>query len=111
MNINDYMLPLLRRSSVIVILALSIILLMPLSASTTTTAFALSSKTIPLKRTNPHKAITRLEIVAAVKAKYKGRILSIRKNATPKYKDCHKIKMLLDKTGDFMSIRVACTKY
>lgn len=55
----------------------------------------------------PGKPASRLAIIAAVKEKYKGRILSVRKQKNNPSKNCHHVKMI-DERGEFLTIQVAC---
>lgn len=59
------------------------------------------------KHIKPGKKVSKLAIIAAVKEKYKGRILTVRKR--PRYygKNCHHVKMI-DSKGEFLLIQVAC---
>lgn len=62
---------------------------------------------ISMKRANPSEPISRDGILSAVKAKYKGRILSVQEKPSSSAPDCHIVRMLsLD--GEYMTIKVAC---
>lgn len=62
---------------------------------------------ISIKRANPSEPISRDGILSAVKAKFKGRILSVQEKKTSAAPDCHIVRMLaLD--GEYMVIQVAC---
>lgn len=51
--------------------------------------------------------VSKLAIIAAVKEKYKGRILTVRKRPPFYGKNCHHVKMI-DTNGEFLLIKVAC---
>lgn len=55
----------------------------------------------------PGKTASKLAIIAAVKEKYKGRILKVRKRPSYYGKNCHHVKMI-DSKGEFLLIKVAC---
>jgi len=84
-------------------------------AVSTASAFALIKRSvikIPLdKKDNTSKPASKLEIIAAVKSKYTGKIeiLSIRKKHKSYGKNCHYVKMI-DSKGEFIEIQVACKK-
>lgn len=65
---------------------------------------------IPLHK-KENKPASKLEIIAAVKSKYSGKIeiLSIRKKDKSYGKNCHHVKML-DSKGEFIEIQVGCDK-
>ncbi len=65
---------------------------------------------LSLKRTKANEPISKLEVVSRIKkSKYKGRILSVKKQRTYKYPDCYHVKMLQD-DGEYLLIKVACRK-
>ena len=65
---------------------------------------------LSLKRTNANEPISKLEVVSRVKkSKYKGRILSVKKQRTYKHPDCYHVK-LLQTDGEYQLIKVACRK-
>ncbi|CAA6823544.1 MAG: Unknown protein [uncultured Thiotrichaceae bacterium] len=55
----------------------------------------------------PGKKASKLAIIAAVKEKYKGRILTVRKRPAYYGKNCHHVKMI-DTKGEFLLIKVTC---
>ncbi len=52
--------------------------------------------------------LSTLQVKAAVKKLYKGRIIYTKRTATPGFPNCHVIKMITN-TGEFKYIRYACT--
>lgn len=64
---------------------------------------------LPIRRTNAKQPITKLEVVALVKSKIKGRILSVKKRSKYKYPDCFHVKML-EHNGEYQLIKVGCSK-
>ena len=64
---------------------------------------------IPLKEKQNMGVVSKLEIIAAVKAKYTGKIeiLSIRKKGASYGKNCHYVK-IIDSKGEFIEIHIAC---
>ncbi len=51
--------------------------------------------------------ISTLQVKAAVQKRHKGRIIYIKRVATPSHPNCHTIKMITT-TGEFRYIRYAC---
>lgn len=76
-------------------------LLLPVASATDTTY------KISIKRANPAEPISRDGILSAVKAKFKGRILSVQEKQTTSAPDCHIVRML-SLSGEYMVIQVAC---
>lgn len=64
---------------------------------------------LPVHRSIKNQPITTLEVVALVKSKHKGRILSVKKHAAYRNPDCHYVK-LLENNGEFQLIKVGCRK-
>jgi len=64
---------------------------------------------LKLKRSDASTPITKLEVVALVKSKMKGRILSVKKQRSYKFPDCYHVK-LLQFDGEYQLIKVACRK-
>ncbi len=65
---------------------------------------------LSLERTKADEPISKLEVVSRIKkSKYKGRILSVKKQRTYKYPDCYHVKML-QADGEYLLIKVACRK-
>jgi len=64
---------------------------------------------LKIKRSDTNKPITKLEVVALVKSKMKGRILSVKKQRSYKYPDCYHVK-LLQFDGEYQLVKVACRK-
>lgn len=64
---------------------------------------------MPLKRSNANQPITKLEVVALVKSKLKGRILSVKTHRSYANPDCFYVKLLED-SGEYQLIKVGCTK-
>ncbi len=64
---------------------------------------------IPLKEKQDAGVVSKLEIIATVRAKYTGKIeiLSIRKKGASYGKNCHYVK-IIDKEGEFIEIHIAC---
>lgn len=98
-----------RRTLIYTLLAFAITLTL-----TFNTASALMKRAvikIPLDKKDSNKPASKLEIIAAVKSKYTGKIeiLSIRKKHKSYGKNCHYVKML-DSKGEFIEIRIACKK-
>ncbi len=63
---------------------------------------------LPLKRTSANQPISKLEVVALVKSRMKGRILSVKRHAKYNFPDCHYVKLLED-DGEYQLIKVACS--
>lgn len=59
------------------------------------------------KHIKPGKKVSKLAIIAAVKEKFKGRIITVRKRPPYFGKNCHHVKMI-DSQGEFLLIKVAC---
>lgn len=85
-----------------------------ISAFTTTSESAIAlqksgnSLTIPRKeKINPDGPLSKLEIITAVKEKYIGEILSVRRKIVKGYSDCHHVRFI-SKQGDFIKIKVQC---
>ena len=53
------------------------------------------------------KHISTLQVKAAVQKRHKGRIIYIKRMATPSHPNCHTVKMITT-TGEFRYIRYAC---
>jgi len=99
-----------RRTLVYTLLSFAITI--PLALSPASALLKRSVVKIPLdKKENSNKPASKLEIIAAVKSKYTGKIeiLSIRKKHKSYGKNCHYVKML-DGKGEFIEIKVACKK-
>jgi len=64
---------------------------------------------LKIKRSDKNKPITKIEVVALVKSKMKGRILSVKKQRSYKYPDCYHVK-LLQFDGEYQLVKVACRK-
>lgn len=99
-----------RRKLIYTLLTFAIAL--PLSLNSASALIKRSIIKIPLdKKDNPNKPASKLEIIAAVKAKYTGKIeiLSIRKKPKSYGINCHSVKML-DSKDEFIEIQVACKK-
>ncbi len=64
---------------------------------------------IPVHRSIKNQPLTKLEVVALVKSKHKGRILSVKKRPTYTHPDCHYVK-ILELKGEFKFIKVGCKK-
>ena len=56
---------------------------------------------------NPEGPLSKLEVITAVKERYKGEIVSVRKKDIEKHKDCHHVRFI-NKQGDFLKIKVQC---
>ena len=52
--------------------------------------------------------LSTLQVKAAVKKLYKGRIIYTKRTAKPGFPNCHVVKMITN-TGEFKYIRYACT--
>lgn len=63
---------------------------------------------ISMKRTNPAKPLPKSEIIAKVKSKHDGRVLSIRDEPRGG-EDCHIVNQM-GEDGELRIIHVACTK-
>lgn len=63
---------------------------------------------ISLKRVSPDEPIGRDAVLSQVKARYKGRILSVQEKPLPSYPDCHVVRML-SLQGEYLTIKVACS--
>lgn len=100
---------------IIVYTLLSIVIMLSLSfnsASALMKPKLLSVIKIPLKdKENSGRSISKLEIIAAIREKYTGKIeiLSIRKKAASYGKNCHYTK-IIDSNGEFVEIHIACKK-
>ncbi len=94
-------------------LLLSTMIILPLTISSASALTKRSIIKITLdQQTSSSEPASKLEIIAAVKAKYTGkidRIISVRKKSQSYGKNCHSVK-ILDNTGEFIEIRVACNK-
>jgi len=64
---------------------------------------------IPIHRSVKNQPITKLEVVAIVKSKHKGRILSVKKRSSYTNPDCFHVKLLEDK-GEFQLLKLGCRK-
>lgn len=51
--------------------------------------------------------ISTLQVKAAVQKRHKGRIIYIKRMATPSHPNCHTVKMVTT-AGEFLYIRYAC---
>jgi len=100
----SYKHPILNKKTLLIIMVTAICNLF-LTSVVSAGVFHLS-----LKRTNANEPISKLEVVSRVKkSKYKGRILSVKKQRTYKYPDCFHVKVLqID--GEYLLIKVACRK-
>jgi len=96
-----YKIPILNKKFLLIAIAASSLLL-------TNVTFA-GVIYLKAKRSDANHPITKLEVVALVKSKLKGRILSVKKQRTYKYPDCYHVK-LLQNDGEFQLIKVACRK-
>ena len=64
---------------------------------------------IPIYRSVKNQPITKLEVVAIVKSKHKGRILSVKMRSRYSNPDCFHVKLLEDK-GEFQLLKLGCRK-
>lgn len=99
-----------RRTFVCTLLAFSLALPLSLNPASALIKQQRSVVKIPLEKKD-NKPASKLEIIAAVKSKYSGKIeiLSIRKQHKSHGKNCHHVKML-DSKGEFIEIQVGCKK-
>ena len=92
-------------------LATSMLCTLTISALLSTQAVAAATNTIPassLKKLDKSKPASKLEIITAVKKKYTGRILSVRKKYKARGNDCHHVKIIEKNSGELLLVRVAC---
>jgi hypothetical protein len=79
-----------------------------LSTSALAATKALTIPKTSVKKLNKNKPASKIEIITAVKKKYSGRILSVRKRYKAHGTDCHHVK-IIDKKGELLLIHVACS--
>ena len=76
-----------------------------------TQAIAAATNAIPassLQKLDKSKPASKIEIITAVKKKYTGRILSVRKKYKARENDCHHVKIIVKGSGELLLIQVAC---
>ena len=100
-----------RRTLLYTLLTFTLTLSLATSNASAFSSIKRSVIKIPLKKSKEGKEASKLEIIAAVKSKYTGKIeiLSIRKKHKSYGKNCHYVKMI-DSKGEFIQIQVACKK-
>ncbi|MCK5727473.1 MAG: hypothetical protein KAH22_11700 [Thiotrichaceae bacterium] len=90
------------------VLVISAIVATSYSVSALAVSKSDNSFTIAKKdKLDPNGPLSKLEVIMAVKHKYKGDILSVKKQKIAEHKDCHHVRFL-SKAGDFMKIKVQC---
>lgn len=78
-----------------------------LLSSTFLVATSAQASSVAVPNNTPGHLST-LQVKAAVKKLYKGRIIYIKRTAKPNFPNCHVVKMITT-SGEFKYIRYACT--
>jgi len=97
---------------VLVYTLLSFVVALPLSLNSASALITQRSVVkIPLKNKQNTQLVSKLEIIATVRAKYTGKIeiLSVRKKGASYGENCHYVK-IIDSEGEFIEIHIACKK-